>query len=297
MGSLRRQLLSIFLIVVSIPALAQTTLFEVSNGETRILLGGTIHLLHPDEFPLPDAFERAYGQADHLYLEMDLSEALNPTFGLRIMEAMKYPAGQSLKSELSPSVWERLEAYAQENRFPLAMYQAFDPALLSMVLTVFESQRRGIQGGVDEHFYQRAQEDELPLGALESTEEVLTYMQAMTGLDGDWLIESTLRDLAKFDDMMASVVNAWRRGDMDTIYREMGQPMREEAPELYDLLLVERNRQWLPQIEAMFDQPGTELILVGAMHLAGPHSLLKMLKAEGYEVSRFGMDSAPPSQP
>ncbi|MDQ2076836.1 TraB/GumN family protein [Marinimicrobium sp. ABcell2] len=287
MDTIRSRFLGILLLFVSIPALAQTTLFEVTDGESRILVGGTIHLLHPDEFPLPDAFDRAYEQADRVYFEMDLGEALNPAFGMQMMEVMKNPEGRSLQSKLSPAVWERLEAYAKETQFPLAMYQPFDPALLSMVLVVFESQRRGIQGGVDEHFYQRARADDLPLGNLETTEEVLGYMEAMTGLDGDWLIESTLRDLNNFDDMMTALVRAWRRGDMDTIYKEMGKPMREESPELYELLLIKRNQQWLPQLEAMFSQPGTELVLVGAMHLAGPHSVLKMLEDEGYKVTRY----------
>ena len=33
-------------------------------------------------------------------------------------------------------------------------------------------------------------------------------------------------------------------------------------------------------------QPGAVLIAVGAGHLAGPHSVLEMLKKDGYKIQR-----------
>src|SRR5690625_6550624 len=73
-SSFRFVLLSLALLV-SAPALAQTTLFEVSKGDKQIFVGGTIHLLKPSEFPLPEAFDQAYGKASHIYFETDLEAA------------------------------------------------------------------------------------------------------------------------------------------------------------------------------------------------------------------------------
>ena len=52
----------------------------------------------------------------------------------------------------------------------------------------------------------------------------------------------------------------------------------------YDRLLTNRNAKWVPQIEAMLDAPGTKLVAVGAGHLAGPDSVIKMLRDKGYTV-------------
>lgn len=37
----------------------------------------------------------------------------------------------------------------------------------------------------------------------------------------------------------------------------------------------------------MFDQDGTELVLVGSLHLAGKESLLDMLQRKGYKVKPY----------
>ena len=51
---------------------------------------------------------------------------------------------------------------------------------------------------------------------------------------------------------------------------------------MYQRLLVARNRNWLPQLEALFTRPGRAFVVVGAAHLVGPDGLIAMLKAKGY---------------
>jgi hypothetical protein len=63
--------------------------------------------------------------------------------------------------------------------------------------------------------------------------------------------------------------------------------MREQTPDIYEALLVERNKAWLMKIEAMLQTPELEYVLVGALHLAGPDSLLSMLRQRGYSVSAY----------
>ena len=281
------------LLVVTALCLAQslqaqtTTLFEVSDGQSRVLLGGTIHLLHPNDFPLPPAFDAAYGEADKLYLETDLATIEAPAFGQRMAQVMLYPAGKSLKTELSPQVWQEVERYAEANRFPIRQFVGFDPVFVSILMTVMKAQSLGIQEGVDQHFYQKAQIDGLPLGELETAGDVLQYMKGMTGLDPNAVMQATLEELKDFDQMMEQTVKAWREGDLEALDRDLGEPMRRESPEFYQKLLVDRNAQWLPKIERMFQQPGTELVLVGSLHLAGKRSLLDMMKQEGYQVRPY----------
>jgi hypothetical protein len=56
---------------------------------------------------------------------------------------------------------------------------------------------------------------------------------------------------------------------------------------MYQRLLVERNRNWMPKIEVLFARPGRALVVVGAAHLVGPDGLLAMLKAKGYTVEQL----------
>lgn len=283
-----RLLLALAMLCLAHSLQAQTTtLFEVSDGQSRVLLGGTIHLLHPSDFPLPRAFDTAYEEADKLYLETDLAIVESPGFGQQMAQAMLYPAGKNLKTELSPQVWQEVEHYAEANRFPIQQFLGFDPVFVSILMTVMKAQSLGIQEGVDQHYYQKARIDGLPLGELESSEEVLAYMQGMTDLDPDAVMQATLEELKDFDKLMGETVEAWREGDLEALDRDLGEPMRRESPELYQKLLVDRNAQWLPKIERMFQQPGTELVLVGSLHLAGKHSLLDMMKQQGYRIQPY----------
>ena len=56
---------------------------------------------------------------------------------------------------------------------------------------------------------------------------------------------------------------------------------------MYQRLLVDRNRNWLPKIEALFTRPGRTFVVVGAAHLVGPDGLLQMLKARGYTIEQM----------
>jgi len=264
-----------------------TTLFEVSDGDSRVLIGGTIHLLHPSDFPLPQAFDAAYEEADKLYLETDLATVEAPAFGQQIAQAMLYPAGKNLKTELSPEVWQEVERYAEVNQFPIQQFLGFDPVFVGILMTVMKAQSLGVQEGVDQHYYRKAQVDGLALGELETAEDVLNYMEGMTGLDPDAVMQATLQELKDFDQRMEETVKAWREGDLDALDRDLGEPMRRESPEFYQKLLVDRNSQWLPTVKRMFQQPGTELVLVGSLHLAGKQSLLDMLAREGYRVGPY----------
>ena len=89
---------------------------------------------------------------------------------------------------------------------------------------------------------------------------------------------------------MERMLTAWREGDVDGLYAEFVAPMLEQAPDLYDSLLVRRNNNWVPQIESMFTEDGTEFVLVGAAHLAGEHGVVQQLEARGYTVVQLGLE-------
>lgn len=282
-----RQTLCTVALGLSVFAHADTTLFEVSDGDSKVLIGGTIHLLHPSHFPLPEAFDHAYESADALYLETDLEALQDPAFGQQLAQAMLYPTGKTLSSELSPEIWEEVAEYSEQNQFPIQQFVGFDPAFVSIVMTVMKAQSLGITEGVDSHYYQKAKADGKPTGELESKEDVMGYMKGMTGLDGDAIMEATLRDVERFEELMDTAVTAWKQGDMAALDRDLGQPMREEAPELYQSLLVDRNAKWLKKVEQLFEEEGTELVLVGSLHLAGKQNLLEMLEEAGYDITPY----------
>lgn len=63
--------------------------------------------------------------------------------------------------------------------------------------------------------------------------------------------------------------------------------MAADYPELYEALLVRRNRDWAGQIQTMLAGDGVSVIAVGAAHLVGDDSVQALLEKRGLKVERL----------
>ena len=86
-------------------------------------------------------------------------------------------------------------------------------------------------------------------------------------------------------DQFGGMLDAWSRGDVKGIADSFNSDLGD-APELKDALLVRRNANWARWVKGRLDQPGTVMVAVGAGHLAGDQSVVKMLEKQGVKVTR-----------
>lgn len=271
----------------SFVAQADSYIWQVDDGENKLLLGGTIHMLKPGDYPLPAEYSAALAAADIVVFEADMEALQDPSFSKKMQQTMMLAKGQTLQDQLNPKTWLRLSAYASGKGIPIAPMQAFQPAFVALAFTMIELQRLGFGEGIDQRYFSAAKKQGKTLAKLESAEQQLSFMQAMTEVDANLLVNSMLDDLEQMTEQFEQVLVAWRGGDADRLFQLMGKPMLDEAPELYDVLLTQRNKNWLAQLKTMLATPETEFVLVGALHLAGPDSVLALLAQEGYQISRY----------
>jgi len=280
--------LCLLLLCLALPAtaaLAGTSLWQVRDGERVMYLGGTVHVLAAADYPLPEEFDQAYERADRLVFETDMQAINSPAFQLQMMQRLTYNDGRSLKDELGTQAYDALQAYSRKRNLPMAMLEQFRPAMVSLVIVMTELERLGINGtGVDEHYYRRAHNDGKAVSQLETPQAQLEFIAGMGRGQEDALILNSLRDAEQVAEMMSGMKNAWRNGDLILLAKLGLEPMRRDYPGLYEDLLVKRNQAWLGKLEGMLKDPGTELVLVGAMHLVGREGLLEQLRARGYKV-------------
>lgn len=272
-------------------AQAQAPVWQASKGDSTVYLGGTIHLLRARDYPLPAAFEVAYQASDRLFFEIDQNQMADMAVQARMMRQLTYQDDRTLQSVLDADTYAALTAYAEDVGLPMAMMQKFKPGMLLSTLSLIEFQSRGFTPqGVDAYYNTRAMGDGKARGELETIDQQIAMLASMgEGYESEFVAYS-LRDLATVGDAIEDMVSAWRAGDLASLEAQFIKPMLAEAPALYDSILVERNNNWMPQIEAMFDEPGTEFVLVGAAHLIGEHGVLAMLSERGYEVGRVSAD-------
>jgi len=52
---------------------ADSSVWKITSGENTVYLGGTVHLLRPSDYPLPEEYEQAYQESAVLVFETDIS--------------------------------------------------------------------------------------------------------------------------------------------------------------------------------------------------------------------------------
>jgi len=99
----------------------------------------------------------------------------------------------------------------------------------------------------------------------------------------DKMLSDTLKEMGTTQEAVGEMARAWNTGDAAAIERIVLRDLKSD-PQMYQRLLVDRNRAWLPKLEALFARPKPAFVVVGAAHLVGSDGLIAMLKAKGYTV-------------
>jgi hypothetical protein len=276
------------LLFISSPvAWGQTSVWKVTHNDNVLYLGGTLHLLKATDYPLPAQFEMAFTAAENIVLEADLALMQDPAVMAQMQAKMMYQDGRSLKSVLSTEVYEKLEAFMQSRGLPIQMFQFMTAGAVSITLSVMEMQRLGfLNGGVDHHYYQKAESANKELMFLETVEQQIDFIASLgEGIENE-MIASTIDDMNQLSSYMDQMTADWRNGNLQGL---MDVQLAEllEYRSVYDAILLERNLAWIPKIEAMLATPETETILVGVLHMVGEDGLLALLRQQGYTVTQL----------
>ena len=266
---------------------AGSTVWQINSGVSTLYLAGTIHMLRTQDYPLPEQFDRVYKSSDSLIFETDIGQLKDPLTQSRIQRALVYSDGDSLKQHISDPLYQRLVQRWQEAGLPPMLLRFIKPGGVVMTLTMAELNKIGVDTvGIDEHFHQLAIRDRKPVKGLESIDTQISYLAGMGQGNEEAFLEQTFTELEQSREFMNELIAAWRQGDRAELEKLVVKDMQEQFPALYQSLLVERNRSWLPQIETMLQDQSIELVLVGAGHLVGEDGLLQQLKDQGYGVEQ-----------
>lgn len=267
---------------------AESSVWQVSNGNNTVYLAGTFHMLKPSDYPLPKEFEQVYNKVNWLVFETDILALQNPEFQQYFQQKMKLPSGQILADHLSAKAYAELIRYMSKNDLDIGQFQSFRPQMIGLIINILELKKLGLTAqGVDDFFGEKAVSAGKILSQLESKEDQAHYLANMAKGHESRFILQTLEDIKELESELNKLSQAWRSGDAQALYQTGIATMIQDYPQVYQSLLVERNHNWLPRIETLIQQPEEKLILVGALHLVGPDGLLEQLKSKGYQVVQY----------
>ncbi len=282
---MKTSLCSLLLLIASGSAVADSPVWKVTKGDNHVYVAGTMHLLKQSDYPLPEQFEKAYDQADIAVFEADETQMSDPATQMMLMQKVMYTDGTTLSDKLSPETMTELEKYLASKALPKQQLMVMKPSMLSVTLTVLASQGIGYtQPGVDAHFGAKSREQNKPTEYFETAQQQIEFISQMGEGNEDAFMRYTLEDLNDIENSMTTLSNAWRQGNFDAMEKDMLTEMRRDFPGFYAILIKDRNDRWMPQIETYLDSAPVEVIMVGALHLAGPDGLLAQLESRGYKL-------------
>jgi uncharacterized protein YbaP (TraB family) len=279
--------LTIALLVPLGAAPAQSFVWKATGNGTVVYLAGSIHMLTPDAYPLHPAFERAFTEADVLLEEVDIAEMTGPEVQMKTLMRGMLPPGQTLDKVLTPATLALLNTSAADVGAPMEALQRLKPWMIALTLEGLELHKAGYDPelGLDMHFYKLAKKAGKSVQGLETVEFQISRFDEMTFEQQDRMLAEALKEMRTEKTSVTKLTDAWKNGDAAAVERIVLTDLKAD-PFLYQRLLVERNKNWLPKIEALFARKSRALVLVGAAHLVGPDGLVAMLKAKGYTVEQ-----------
>jgi hypothetical protein len=270
------------------PAQALSPVWMVEKDGARVFIGGTMHILTADDYPLPKAFETAYSQSGQIVFETDIAKMQDPAFQQYLLAGVSYQDGRNLRQVLSADTYSALASFFAGRGIAMEGIDHFKPGMVATLMTVVELQRLGVDAvGVDTHFDQRAASDQKSRAQLETLAAQVAFIASLGDGEEDEMLNYNLAEIERLPELWQSITQAWRRGDLAWLEQQIALPMQQDFPEVYQSLLIGRNDAWLPQLEAMFASAEIEFVLVGALHLVGKDGVLAKLGARGYRITQL----------
>ena len=288
-----RALAAIVLFVfVTTPAFAQKTgnqfmwKVEGPNGATAYLLG-SLHVLTPDFYPLSAAINKAFNESKTLVEEVDIDEMSDPMMMMAALSKAMLTDGRTLDQVIAPELFAEVKTRAEKAGLPMMALQRMKPWLVAITLMAPTLQAAGFKPelGIDRHFFDRAKDSGMKRQALETMAFQLDQFDTLPAKLQEEMLKSTLEDLDTEVSGVKDMAQAWTFGNVAAI-EKLTLTSLQDAPELYQRLLVDRNRNWIPHVEACIKNNSGCFIVVGAAHLVGPDGLPTLLSKKGYKVTQ-----------
>lgn len=240
-------------------------------------LFGTIHMICPEDLKLGDSLLSGMERADRLYLEIDMDE---PGLMLKTMKLTMLEKG-TLKELMDSDDYKLLENFMKNSiGMPMMLLNRMKPfTLLSLIYSNILPCKK--PASYEEALMGLAKKQKKEVMGLESMEDQMAVFDRIPDTAETRMIMDLIRDVEKQRFELQHMIDAYKRRDLTSL-----AAMISDAPEMdgfEDLLLVNRNRKWIPIMTNAMRQQSC-LFAVGAGHLPGIDGVINLLRQSGYTV-------------
>lgn len=268
---------------------ATPAIWRVEGAHGTVYLFGSIHVMKPEVSWQSAPVKSAFSSSDTIYVEvanMDDQSVAQPL-------AMKYGLDMAhpLSTKISRDDLALLDSAAKSIGLPgEQMFEPMQPWLASVSLSILPMMKNGYAptSGIDLILLSQARQAGKSVKGFETMEQQIHLLADLPLDEQVKMLHKDLVDIDKSTAEMNEMVAAWEHGDVEKIGTIENQELAVKYPLEYKRMVLERNQNWTSTLDGLLKDPstGTIFVTVGAAHLAGPDSVLKMLEKNGWKVER-----------
>jgi uncharacterized protein YbaP (TraB family) len=264
-------------------------LWEITgNGlETPSYLFGTIHIIGEKDYFWTDIMEEKFQASELLVLEIDIENPM--MMMMSMMNDMMMKDGMTLKKLLTEEEYKQVDEHFTANMgMSVSMFNRFKPIFTSMIIAQIGAGGEG--GGMsmegsksyEMELVEKAKKRKLEVEGLETAEYQISMFDSIPYTEqAKMLMQAVNGEGDSSDDMMDEMVELYKKQDLEGLYKMISGS--DDLGDYEDLLLVTRNKNWIPKINEFAADKST-FVAVGAGHLPGENGVINLLKKEGYTV-------------
>lgn len=294
---------ALLLTVALIAGLISTTqaqiLYRITGKglESPSYIVGTYHLAPSSFADSIPGMDKAIAGTNQVCGELDMMDAFKPENATRLLKSQMLPEGVALSSLFTADQLKRLNALLLEvmgtnleDEAFAAQMEKMSPAALSTSLTLAsymkETPSFNPMDLIDNYFQMQAIQNGKSVKGFETVD---FQMGILYGSPLEKQVNDLMCLVDHFDDandMVNLITTAYFSQNLKQIEDALEQESKVDcgtSPEDEDILINNRNRNWVEMMpEMMAEQP--TLFVVGAAHLCGDKGVLKLLEKAGYTV-------------
>jgi uncharacterized protein YbaP (TraB family) len=280
----------------------EPALWQIKNGDSTVYLLGSIHVLPTNWGWRTKPINAAISSADVLVFESLLTPYSLGQTRVFVRQNGTLPRGKHLSTMLSPQGLEDFKAVLATVPIDADSINVMRPWLAGIILAdariVTSPTHVTFGDGVDAQIEAEAHKAKKAVHYLESMESLFNILVAASPDNDIKRFEANLHELRGSGGHFNLMLESWTSGNQTALGKLTAEDVADHPEEMH-LVLDQRNRNWMPQIESMLAAKRTTFITVGAAHLVGPGSVMEMLCKRGWKVQRIktGATDPPPACP
>jgi len=276
--------------IAALQAQASPSLWHIKGDSNKGELGevyllGSIHVLPPNVVWRTQAIRQGLARSDVFVFEVPQDPSAMAELNTLIQAKGFLPDGQTLRGQLHPAALADYDAAVKASGLPAGVVEHERPWLagLQLMFAQIAKLKFSSDSGVDAVLMADADKNGKQMRYLETIAEQFALLAPDDRKLEVQEFEAGLKDLRDVAAGIEPMVKAWSAGDQAKLDEVINGDL-DEFPEARKLILDDRNRRWVPKIEAMLKEKHVFFITVGAGHLTGPAGVPALLRKAGYRV-------------